>query len=266
MNDFFTFKQGESPLLVSSPHSGTEVPDAIADRFTEDAWNLHDTDWHIPALYDFVSDFSASTIEARYSRYVVDLNRPPDNSSLYPGQATTGLCPVQMFDGEPIYKAGQEPGPDEVAERTRRYWQPYHSKIAEELSRIRSKYGYALLYDCHSIRSVIPRLFDGRLPTLNLGTSKGTSCDSSLEKAIADAMKHGDYDCVVNGRFVGGHITRHFGDPNQQTHAVQMELTQIDYMDETLPYTYQPERADRLKKTLKDIMLAFTNVAEKLHR
>ncbi len=266
MSDFFTFNQGDSPLLVSSPHSGTDVPDAIADRLTDDARHLHDTDWHIPRLYDFVSNLQASTIEARYSRYVVDLNRPPDNASLYPGQATTGLCPVQMFDGEPIYKTGVEPDADEIAERTRRYWQPYHTKIAEELSNIHARHGYALLYDCHSIRSTIPRLFDGRLPTLNLGTSRGASCDSSIESAIADAMSSGDFTRVVNGRFVGGHITRHFGNPDQQIHAVQMELTQIDYMDETLPYTYRKERADQLKITLKDIMLAFTKAAEKLHR
>ncbi len=266
MNDSFTFTQGDSPLLVSSPHSGTEVPKAIADRLTDDATLLHDTDWHIPDLYDFVSQFKASTIQARYSRYVVDLNRPPDGASLYPGQATTGLCPVQTFDGNPIYRDDGEPDADEIAQRTRTYWQPYHAKITEELTRIRVRFGYALLYDCHSIRSTIPRLFEGRLPTLNLGTGKGTSCDRAIESAMADAMASSDFSSVVNGRFVGGHITRHFGSPKQQVHAVQMELTQIDYMDETPPYTYRAERANQLKVALQEIMHAFTKSAELIHR
>ena len=257
MSDVFRFTEGTIPLLMSSPHSGTDVPADIEHRFTEDARRLPDTDWHIPLLYDFAAGLGASRIEAVYSRYVVDLNRPPDNQSLYPGQATTGLCPVQQFDGEAIYQEGNAPEDGEVAERTEKYWRPYHAKIEEELNRLKSAFGYALLYDCHSIRSAIPRLFDGRLPTLNLGTNRGASCDPRLEQAIAEEMAASSFTQVVNGRFVGGHITRGHGRPENNIHAVQMELTQIDYMDEHYPFAYAPERAQKLQQTLRPILEAF---------
>ncbi len=264
MNDTFRFVEGTIPLLMSSPHSGTEVPADIRQRFTEGAGRLPDTDWHIPRLYDFAADLGASRIEAVYSRYVVDLNRPPDNQSLYPGQATTGLCPVQQFDGEPIYLDGETPDDAEIAERTEKYWRSYHAKIDEELNRLKSIHGYALLYDCHSIRSAIPRLFDGRLPTLNLGTNRGESCDPRLEQAIAGEMAASPFSQVVNGRFVGGHITRQHGRPGEGIHAVQMELTQIDYMDEQYPFAYAPERAEKLQQTLRPVLEAFTATGAQL--
>lgn len=264
MSDIYDFTQGSIPLLVSSPHSGTKVPDAIMDRFTEKAAVLHDTDWHIPELYDFTAEFGASRIEARYSRYVVDLNRPPDGASLYPGQATTGLCPETLFDGDPIYRDGQAPDGEEIASRVETYWRPYHDCMARELARLRDKFGYALLYDCHSIRSVIPRLFDGRLPTLNLGTNAGQSCDERIETHIARVMLESAYSQVVNGRFRGGYITRQYGRPDMGVHAIQMELTQADYMLEEPPYTYLPDRADGLKTTLKQVVTEFTKIAETL--
>ncbi len=266
MSEAYRFTEGTIPLLVSSPHSGTEVPPHILAYFTKEARTLPDTDWHIPQLYEFAAELGASQIEAVFSRYIVDLNRPPDNESLYPGKPTTGLCPVQMFDGEPLYIEGREPAEDEIERRKSEIWQPYHNKIAEELQRLKTEFGYALLYDCHSIRSMVPRLFAGRLPTLNLGTNHGESCASEIENALAGVMDASEYSSIVNGRFVGGHITRSHGNPRDNIHAVQMELTQADYMDEHYPFAYEPERATELQPTLKSVIEAFVNAGSRLQQ
>jgi len=177
----FTLHRGSTPLFVSLPHDGTELPDDIAGRLTPSARRVPDTDWHVSQLYAFAREIGASMIVPRYSRYVVDLNRPPDNASLYPGQSTTGLCPIVQFTGEPIYKAGAEPSNTEIAERVEKYWQPYHAALAAELARIRATHGRVVLWEGHSIRSVVPFLFDGELPDFNLGTSGGASCSIALQ-------------------------------------------------------------------------------------
>ncbi len=266
MSEAYRFTQGTIPLLVSSPHSGTEVPPHILAHFSKDARTLPDTDWHIPQLYEFTADLGASQIEAVYSRYIIDLNRPPDDESLYPGKPTTGLCPVQLFDGEPLYLEGREPNKEEIERRRREIWQPYHDKIAEELQRLKAEFGYALLYDCHSIRSMIPRLFAGRLPTLNLGTYHGESCAAEIEKQIGSIIDASEFSGIVNGRFVGGHITRSHGNPSENIHAIQMELTQADYMDEHYPYAYEPGLAEQLQPTLRSVIEAFITTGESLHR
>jgi N-formylglutamate amidohydrolase len=212
------------------PHAGTDVPETIAARLTDAARKLPDTDWHVDALYDFAGLVGASMIKANVSRYVIDLNRPPDDESLYPGQATTGLCPPIQFDGTPIYRDGGAVSADEVAERRAAYWQPYHDALKEEIARVKQKHGHALLYDCHSIASRVPRLFEGRLPDLNLGTVKGESCAPALEQAIAKVMVESGFSQVVNGRFVGGYITRHYGRPVDKVHAVQMEKGQDSHL------------------------------------
>ena len=180
-DNIYTFTSGDTPVLVSMPHSGTQLPDAIARQLTERARLLPDTDWHIPTLYDFVFAQNHSVLQANYSRYVIDLNRPPDNESLYPGQATTGLCPHIFFDGEPLYSDDYQPDAQEVQQRKTIYWEPYHQQLKKALEDIKQRHGYAILYDAHSIASHVPRLFEGRLPDLNLGTADGTSCDLSLQ-------------------------------------------------------------------------------------
>lgn len=248
----FSLSEGTAPLIFSVPHAGTDVPEKIAARLTDDARTLPDTDWHVHALYDFAGTLGASMLKANVSRYVIDLNRPPDDESLYPGQATTGLCPPIQFDGTPIYRDGGAASAEEVAERRATYWQPYHDALTQEIARVKAKHGYALLYDCHSIASRVPRLFEGKLPDLNLGTVKGESCALAIEKAIARIMAESGFSQVVNGRFVGGYITRHYGRPEDKVHAVQMEKGR-DCHQARGSTALDPAKIARLKPVLQRI-------------
>jgi N-formylglutamate deformylase len=241
----FRFRQGTRPLLISMPHVGTHVPPALAARLTDEAQRVPDTDWHLERLYDFADALGASVLVATHSRFVIDLNRPPDGTSLYPGQSVTGLCPVDLFDDQPLYRDPADvPGESEIAERREAIWHPYHAQLAHELARIKAQHGVAALWDAHSIRSVVPRFFDGRLTDLNLGTGNGTSCDPALaEQLLAIGQSAPGYTAVLNGRFKGGHITRQYGNPAQGIHAVQLEMTQCSYMQESWPFDYLPEVA-----------------------
>jgi len=206
--------RGTSPLLISVPHSGTFVPPDIKRRLSTPAIKLPDTDWHQEKIYyDMREALGASLLAATHSRYVVDLNRSPTDEDLYPGQVKTGLVPLETFAGEKIYLPGEEPDHIEKANRVTAYWYPYHDALAEELARIKSEWGFALLYDGHSICSTVPRLFDGALTDLNIGTARGTSCAPALEKAFYGALEDKGYSTVLNGRFVGGYITRRYGKP-----------------------------------------------------
>ena len=255
MSTIYELTRGTSPLIISMPHSGLELPADLAARMTSVARSLKDTDWHIPQLYDFASELDATVIKANYSRYVVDLNRPASGESLYPGQATTGTCPAITFEDEPLYLAGQEFEEAELSERIAAYWQPYHDALAAEIERIKTEHGYCVLYDAHSIRSHVPRLFDGELPTLNLGTARGDSCAHELGDKLEQVLANqSDFQWVANGRFVGGYITRHYGKPEQGVHAVQMELAQSAYMAEDDSNQYLPERAAELQAVLRQLL------------
>ncbi len=257
------FHAGTRPLLISMPHAGTWLPPDLAARMTPPAREVHDTDWHLERLYDFAVDLGASILRATHSRYVVDLNRPPDNANLYPGQNTTGLCPVDAFDGTPLYLAGQTPDDAEIAARREAVWQPYHAQLAQELARIRSLHGVAVLWDAHSIRSVVPRFFEGRLPDFNLGTADGASCDPALAEAVlAIAKTAPGYSAVLNGRFKGGHITRQYGQPTTGVHAIQMEMAQCTYMQEQMPFDYLPKTAAQVKPHLQAMLQAVLAFAE----
>jgi N-formylglutamate deformylase len=246
--------QGSTPLLVSIPHMGTFLPPDIKSRMTEGALKLPDTDWHVDKLYWFALEMGASVLLPSYSRYVVDLNRPPDDQALYAGQVKTGLCPLETFAGEKIYKEGEEPDDIEKINRVVSYWTPYHEALQEELARIAGKFGYAILYDAHSIKSVVPRLFNGRLPDFNLGSGKGVSCALKLAESALIAASSGGYSAVLNGRFVGGYITRHYGQPKNNIHALQMELSCINYMSEEPPFHYDKDKAVRLQKVLQRVL------------
>lgn len=259
----FTFHQGTRPLLISMPHVGTHVPLGIAARLTPEGLELHDTDWHLERLYDFAVDMGASILLATHSRYVVDLNRPPDGSSLYPGQSVTSLCPVDAFDDMPLYTDGVGPDESEIAARRDAVWLPFHNQLGVELARIKSHHGIAMLWDAHSIRSVLPRFFEGKLPDFNLGTADGTSCDSALSRELLDiAQAAPGYTAVLNGRFKGGHITRHYGRPEQKVYAVQLEMTQCSYMQEVMPFSYLPDTAQRAQTTVRALLEAVLAFAE----
>lgn len=258
------FHPGTRPLLISMPHVGTYLPPAIAERLTPEGREVHDTDWHLGQLYAFAREMGASILMATHSRYVVDLNRPPDGTSLYPGQSVTGLCPVDTFDNTPLYADGAGPDETDIATRRETVWRPYHQQLAAELVRIKAQHGIAMLWDAHSIRSVLPRFFEGRLPDFNLGTADGTSCDASLaQQLLAIAQRAPGFKAVLNGRFKGGHITRHYGQPAQRVHAVQLEMTQCCYMQETMPFDYLPERAAKVLPTLREMLEAVLAFAER---
>ena len=253
----FEFKQGSIPLLVSMPHVGTDIPDDIAARLAPCALARADTDWHLGQLYGFLGQMGASTIAARWSRYVIDLNRPPEDTNLYPGLSTTGLCPLDTFASEPLYRDGGAPGEQEVHARLTRYWQPYHSQLRAELNRMLALHGPVVLWDAHSIASQVPRFFDGRLPDLNFGTAQGTSCAPSMQAAVLVVAQAQDaFSVAVNGRFKGGHITRHYGQPALNVHAIQLEMCQCLYMDEQAPFGYRPERAALVQPLLRRLTTA----------
>ncbi|MGJ7494656.1 N-formylglutamate deformylase [Variovorax sp. RT4R15] len=257
----FRFRQGTRPLLISMPHVGTHVPPALAERFTAQARHVPDTDWHLERLYDFADELGASVLVATHSRYVVDLNRPPDDQNLYPGQDTTGLCPVDTFDKTPIYAAGDLPGELEIAARRDAIWHPYHRQLEAELGRLKAAHSTIALWDAHSIRSVLPRFFEGKLPDLNLGSANGASCDPALAATLLGiATSAPGYTGVLNGRFKGGYITRQYGNPVQGIHAVQLEMTQCSYMQEALPFDYLPEVAAGVQphvRRMLEAVLAF---------
>ncbi|WP_296942229.1 N-formylglutamate deformylase [uncultured Massilia sp.] len=251
----YTFKAGSVPLLLSMPHAGTDIPDEIAARMAPCALARADTDWHLPALYAFAEEMGASTLAARWSRYAIDLNRPPEDTNLYPGQDTTGLCPVDTFGRERLYREGMEPDADEVARRLQRYWRPYHAQLGAELERLLALHGRVVLWDAHSIASRVPRFFEGRLPDLNFGTADGRSCSLQLEGAMIQAANAQDrFSFVFNGRFKGGHITRFYGDPARGVHAIQLEMCQCLYMDETPPFAWRPDVAAEVQPLLRRLL------------
>lgn len=255
--DTFTLHRGTAPLLISLPHDGSEIPAELAAGMTDAARLAPDTDWHVSRLYAFARELGASVLVPRVSRYVVDLNRPPDDTSLYPGQNTTGLCPAVRFTGEPVYRDGQAPDPAQIAQRVETYWRPYHESLRGELDRLYARHGRVVLWEGHSIRgSGLPFLFDGRLPDLNLGTATGASCSAGLQARLEAVLAgQGDYDWVANGRFKGGHITRHYGDPERGIDAVQLEISQRNYMDED-SFAWDAARAERLQTVLRPLLMA----------
>ncbi|MBC7454912.1 MAG: N-formylglutamate deformylase [Massilia sp.] len=250
-----TFKAGTLPILVSIPHAGTDIPDDIAARMTPGALAMADTDWHLPELYGFIKALGASTLAARWSRYVIDVNRPPEDSNLYPGLDTTGLCPVDTFKREPLYLDGQAPTAAEVRQRLARYWQPYHNQLRFELDRLQALHGTVLLWDAHSTASRVPRFFDGRLPDLNFGTADGSACAPGLSAAVmAPAHAAQRYSIALDARFKGGYITRHYGQPQAGVHAIQLEMCQCLYMNETAPFDYRPDLARAIEPLLRQMI------------
>ena len=251
----FKFRAGRAPLLVSMPHTGTYAPEPLLSRMTDEARELPDTDWHLERLYDFLDPLGASVLVATHSRYVVDLNRPPDNANLYPGQDTTPLVPLDTFHKQPLYHRGQEPDADEIFERVQVHWKPYHAQLSSELERLKQQHGYALLWDAHSIFSEVPRFFQGKLKDLNLGTADGHSCGAGIGEGLMGKVSR--YSAVLNGRFKGGYITRTYGDPANGVHAVQLELSEATYMNEAFPFEFREDLGARLRPQLRALVEEF---------
>jgi N-formylglutamate deformylase len=251
--------RGDSPLIVNVPHAGRHVPDAIALRMEPAARSLPDTDWHVDELYRFVPSTGATLMLATHSRYVIDLNRDPSGMALYPGADNTELCPTRAFDDEPIYRSGEAPDEREIRARRATFFEPYHERLAGEVARVRRLHGYVVLLDGHSIAAEVPRFFAGRLPDLNLGTSDGASCHPLVQQLAAGILSDAtDFTHVVDGRFKGGYITRHFGAPDGHVHALQLEMVQACYMDETRRSSYDAARAAALIRVLERLVIALS--------
>jgi len=256
----FTLTPGSTPLLVSMPHVGSFIPDDIRAKLVDRALIAEDTDWHMDKLYAFATDLGASMLVPRHSRYVVDLNRPPENTPMYPGVNNTELCPTRFFTGDPLYRDGLAPTDTEIAERVTTYWQPYHQALRQELDRLKSIHGYALLFDAHSIKSTLPWLFDGKLTDLNLGTVSGNACDPHLRSSLVQVLEaQSSYTVAVDGRFKGGYITRQYGQPSQGIHAVQLEMCWCTYMQEHAPYAWAPEIAGQVQPLLQKLLQTMLN-------
>ena len=260
--EWLIVEQRSAPLIVSIPHAGVELR-GYEKRFVDPWLARKDADWRLEELYDFAADLGATVVRTTLSRSLIDVNRDPSGASLYPGQATTELCPTTTFDGEPLYRDGEAPGADEIAERTRRYFEPYHAALHGEIARLREGHSRIALYDAHSIRSRIPRLFEGELPVFNLGLNSDTSCSRPVRQAIGAALATCGESFVVDGRFKGGWITRSFGRPEEGVEAVQMELACRAYMVEpkaysarTWPRPLDPKRATSTRATLKRVLEA----------
>ena len=251
----FKLHAGHLPLLVSVPHCGRELPAALASRMVPRALEVEDTDWHVEKLYDFVKDLGASFLVPQFSRYVVDLNRPPEDLPMYAGANNTTICPTTFFNGDPLYRPEKIPDRSEIDKRIENYWRPYHDAIVTELTRLRDLHGYAILFDGHSICSEVPWLFEGSLPDLNLGTVNGSSCAPSLRDLCVEVLNSQTrFSHVTDGRFKGGYITRHYGRPVQGWHAVQMEMTWSSYLDQSRPQVWDPAVADAARSVLKGLL------------
>lgn len=252
----FELHRGSLPLLVSLPHNGTDIPDDIRAVLVDEAQAAPDTDWHVDRLYEFALALGASVLKPRYSRYVIDLNRPPDDTSLYPGQNSTGLCPTVAFSGRPIYRDGKTPDAESIVQRRAQYWQPYHTALQAELHRLKQQHGRALLWEGHSIRPELPFLFEGRLPDFNLGTAEGLSFpDAGLRAVEAVLSSQSEFSWVSNGRFKGGYITRHYAAPEAGIHAFQLELAQSAYLDEMMT-AFDATKAEPVQALIARMMAA----------
>ena len=249
--EIYEFTRGTIPLVMSIPHVGEYIPPRTEARMTSAAAERSDTDWHLDRLYKDAATLGLHVLKATHSRYVIDLNRSPDNVSLYPGQNVTELVPTSTFAETPLYPAGQEPDDAEITQRLEIYWQPYHSQLQKTLAALKNEHGYAILFDCHSIKSTVPRFFDGQLPDFNLGTAAGESCAPELRAKLSEALSRDDrYTLAVDGRFKGGYITRQYGNPDDDIHAFQLELSTATYMDEEPTVAWREDFANEVRPSL----------------
>lgn len=264
MNDWLNIDRGDAPLIVSVPHAGLDIPAELAPLYLSITNARADADFHVNRLYSFAGDLGATVLRTGISRSVIDVNRDPSGASLYPGQATTGLCPLTRFDGAPLYRQGQAPGDAEIERRRALYFAPYHAALVTEIARLRARHPRIVLYDAHSILGRVPRLFEGELPQFNIGTFDGASCDEALTEAVVDAC--GAASKIINGRFKGGWITRHYGAPRNGVHAIQMELAMRGYLDETGPWppVWDEARTAPMIATLRRVLEACLKFASRV--
>lgn len=251
----YSLSKGQTPILISMPHNSSEIPSDLKAGMQDYAQLSPDTDWFVDRLYAMAAEMGIGILKPHYSRYVIDLNRPPDDTNLYPGADTTGLCPVNCFDRRPIYLPGQEPTQEDIQSRIQKYWQPYHQALQTEIQRLYDLFGTVLVYDAHSIASHVPRFFDGQLPDLNLGTHNSRACSPELEAALVKVAEASEYTWVLNGRFKGGYITRHYAQTDKQIYCFQLELSQATYMNEQTGEWHQ-SKAVKIQKVLCQILEA----------
>jgi N-formylglutamate deformylase len=244
------------PIVISVPHAGTAFPDDIQSELKTSLLPPDDTDWFVHQLYDFAAELGIPVLKANYSRWVVDLNRNPDSSPLYhDGRVLTGLCTTTTFLGESIYiDERTEINPAEVARRKTRYFEPYHEALQQLLDATKARFGRVLLWDCHSIRRVVSAIHDGPFPDLILGSADQTSASAVLIEQALHELGGGPHSLKHNTPFKGGYITRHFGRPAEQQHALQLEMSKDVYMDDAEQQYDQP-RATQIRAILRQTLL-----------
>tara|TARA_R110002167_G_scaffold35249_2_gene112704 strand:+ start:1227 stop:2078 length:852 start_codon:yes stop_codon:yes gene_type:complete len=260
MNSTYSLSSGNVGMLISMPHNGQQIPKNIASTMTTNSQNVADTDWYIDKLYDFATTMGIYTLSPKYSRYVIDLNRNPSGEALYVGADNTELCPTTAFDLSPLYLENQTPTPQEIANRIEHYWQPYHHALTKTLLQLKQQYKKVVLLDAHSILSQVPRFFEGKLPDFNFGSADGASCDKLLLENV-QKLDFSPYTSAYNGRFKGGYITRAYGDPKNNIHAIQLELSQNTYMDEP-SNNYNEQKAEQVKEQLKKFVECLVNFSK----
>lgn len=239
------------PILISSPHSGTAFPEEIRGHYNPEAIAApDDTDWFIDKLYDFAPSLGITMIAARYSRWVIDLNRDPESNPLYDdGRVITDLCPTMSFMEEPIYKEDQLPNRKEIDRRLGQYYWPYYFKLQSLLNDLKKEFGQVLLWDAHSIRQYVPTIRKELFPDLILGDNDEKSASEDLIKTSLDKLGESRLKLNHNNPFKGGHITRYFGKPSDNQHALQLEMTKINYMNND-ELQYNEERAAIIRSIL----------------
>jgi N-formylglutamate deformylase len=260
MTSTYSLSTGNIGMLISMPHNGQHIPEGIADSMISSTTSVADTDWYMDKLYSFAQAMGIYVLSPKYSRSVIDLNRDPNGEVLYAGANNTELCPTTAFDLSPLYIEGKQPSNQEITRRVKHYWQPYHQALGDTLAKLKQQHGKVILLDAHSIMSQVPRFFSGKLPDFNFGTANGRSCSHTLLESIKK-LDLTPYSSVYNGRFKGGYITRTYGDPVNNIHAIQLELSQHTYMDEPTSH-YNEQKAARVKMQLTCFVQCLVNFVE----
>lgn len=243
------------PILLSVPHCGTEFPQELKGQYKQHLINApDDTDWFVNRLYDFAASMGITMIHSTFSRWVIDLNRDPESKPLYTdGRIITALCPSTTFAGESIYNdERKEVDQAEVKRRLGIYYAPYHDQLAKKIFELKNKFGKVLLWECHSIRKFVPTVHTEKFPDLILGSNDGKSAAPGIIETTLEHLGKSPFTLKHNHPFKGGYITRHFGNPSENAHALQLEMTKVNYMDDS-ELNYDGARAEAVRKVLMKV-------------
>ncbi|GAA4113631.1 N-formylglutamate deformylase [Aquimarina addita] len=244
------------PILISIPHAGTQFPVEIKHYYKKKMRNhLDDTDWYVHKLYEFAPSLGITIIKANLSRWVIDLNRDPKSIPLYTdNRLITAITPITDFYGNNIYtSSSSEPDPIEIQRRLDLYYWPYYRQIETLIADLKKKFGKVLLWDAHSIRHLVSTIQKKPFPDMILGNNDQKTAHPQLILTALEKLRSKKFEVAHNTPFKGGHITRYFGKPAQNVHALQLEMNKILYMDDN-EITYNTKRASEVQEVLQDTL------------